>query len=273
MNTEEKPMNTKFDPKAPADLRWPTFGEGFMAGLFLLAAMTILIGLLHYFYPAANRNPWLVTIPDGVGPFQKSITSIFTTHFFHGSWEHVGGNLVGLWIIGLLAFSVAGAPRALAAMGYGILFAGIAQLVVGTEGVAHLGSSSIVFAFIGVLIPTAIRKGAVWTLLMVVGMSLIGDSFFETIRPTETVKVMGISWLAHLGGLIGGILADLKCPIEAVRVLHEKGVINPKETEKLLRRTSKGEYENEFIATMEEMKKAEEEKAETDSRKEAVKNA
>jgi membrane associated rhomboid family serine protease len=242
MNAEKTaPQGLKPQP----DLRWPSAKDGLIVGIITLLILSSIMILLQRFYPQANHNPWFVTVPQkGYFIFQKSTLSIFTAHFFHGDWDHLWGNLLGLWVCGLIAFTVAGYPRAFAAIGWGILFAGAAQLAAGTPNVAHMGSSSIVFAFIGLIIPAAIRKGTLFIILMVLGMSYIDDMVFETIRPSMTTKVMHISWLGHLGGLIGGIMADLQDPTEAIRVLYKRGLISDKLTEKLLRKSSPERYED-----------------------------
>lgn len=231
-----------------ADLRWPKLSEGLIFGVITLGAISALSILLQYFYPQANHNPWLVTIPeDGSVLFQKSIVSVFTTHFFHGNWSHLWGNLLYLWPVGLIAFAVAGAPRGLSAIGYGILYAGMAQLIFGHNGTIYLGSSSILFALLGVIILASVRKGKLVTLGMLLGIGYLGDGFFDTIRPTEMTAIAGISWLGHLGGLLGGFTADLKDPIEAVRVLHNSENISDEETEELLRKVYPDPYMDEIV--------------------------
>jgi membrane associated rhomboid family serine protease len=150
-----------------------------------------------------------------------------------------------MWPAGLIAFAVAGPHRATAAIGYGILFAGLAQLKFGESGTIYVGSSSIVFALFGVIILASIRKGIILTTLMVLGIGFLGDSFFNTIRPTEVTAIMGISWLGHLGGLIGGFAADLKDPVEAIRVLHKSETIDDSEAEALLKRAYPEGYQDE----------------------------
>lgn len=231
-----------------SDLRWPKLSEGLIIGVFTLGAISVLTVLLHYFYPRANLNPWLVTVPEeGSIIFQKSVVSVFTTHFFHGNWSHLWSNLLSLWPVGMIAFAVAGAPRALRAIGYGILYAGMAQLLFGNEGTAYLGSSSIIFALLGVVILASVRRGQLLTIGMLLGIGFLGDAFFDNIRPTEMTAMIGISWLGHLGGLIGGFKADLKSPIEAVRVLHESDSISDEETEQLLRNVYPEPYLDEIL--------------------------
>jgi len=225
------------DQQAEVDLRWPKLSEGLIEGFGALSVISVLSILLHSLYPQANGNSWLVVTPaEGGLSFLKSLVSIFTTHFFHASDEHLWGNLLYLWPVGLIAFAVAGAPRAFGAIGLGICYGGMAQLIFGTNGTIYLGSSSIIFALIGLIILASVRKGRIVTLAMLLGLGFLGDRFFDTIRPTEITAIAGISWLGHLGGLIGGFTADLKSPIEAVRVLHRSSTITDEETEDLLKR-------------------------------------
>lgn len=231
-------MNAENTPEPSADLRWPSFTAGLQVGFFIILLMTIVMVLLQLYYAGADGNAWLVIKPDGFGPFQQSITAVVTTHFFHASWEHLWNNLGGLWIAGLIAFAFAGYQRAFMAIVYGGGLTGLVLLFVGADGATYLGSSAIVFAFMGLIIPAAIRKGIGATVLMVIGFSFIDNLFFDTIRPTAVTAEYGIAWLGHLCGLIGGIMADLNNPTEAVRVLYKKGIIGDRATEALLRNTS-----------------------------------
>lgn len=232
-------------PTQAADLQWPKLGDGLIAGVFILGAISLLCILLHLFYPAANKNPWLMT-QGGNDLFSPSLVSVFTTHFFHGSNHHLWSNLSFIWPAGLIAFAIAGPARASAAIAYGIFFAGLAQFRFGEPGTFYVGSSSIAFALLGVIVLASIRKGIIMTVLMVVGIGFIGDLFFDTIRPTETTATQGISWLGHLGGLIGGFAADLRDRVEAIRVLYQSDTISETETEDLLRRANPTCYASEI---------------------------
>ncbi|MDQ8206182.1 rhomboid family intramembrane serine protease [Coraliomargarita sp. SDUM461003] len=252
-------MNTENKTEQSADLRWPDFTVSLRVGFFVILALSAIMALLQLYLPAGNGNSWLVIQSNGLGAFPEAITAIVSTHFFHASWEHLWINLGGLWIAGLIAFSLAGYQRALMAMVYGGLLAGIVFVCVGAEGTTYLGASPLVYGFVGLIIPSALRKGMLPTLLLVIGLSVIGKLLFDSIRDTAVSAEYGVVWLGYFCGLMGGFMADLNNPTEAVRVLHKKGFIDGRATEALLRETCPElyievpDYEEELMSAAEEI--------------------
>ena len=265
-----------------ADLRWPSFSGGLLVGFFVILIMSIIMVALQLKLPEGSNNPWLVIKPDGFGPLQKSITAVVTTHFFHDSWDHLWRNVGGLWCAGLMAFAFAGYGRAMMAMVYGGLLSGIVLLCVGSEGATYMGGSALVFAFMGLMIPTALRKGLLTSIFLIIGFSFIGNLLFDSIRESLVSAEYGVVWLGYLCGVVGGIMADLNNPTEAVRVLHKNGIIGGRATEALLRETcpelytETPVYEEELMSAAEEIlkeeaakKKAKEDAIRAKQRKEA----
>jgi membrane associated rhomboid family serine protease len=130
------------------------------------------------------------------------LPDIFLAPFLHFSWGHIEANSGPLFVFGFLA-AYRGVWK----------FAGVTVLVIVTSGLAAwffqsqntvgVGASGLVFGYFGyVLARGLIDRNLIDALVAIV----MGLSFAYLL----TVAVPGtpnVSWLAHLGGLIGGLAA------------------------------------------------------------------
>ncbi|MDQ1130003.1 rhomboid family intramembrane serine protease [Microbacterium sp. SORGH_AS_0888] len=139
------------------------------------------------------------------GYLYPQITGVFepwrllTSAFAHSSFWHVGLNMLSLWMIGRILEPLLGRGRFLALY--------LLSAIGGSVGVALLapssavvGASGAIFGLFGALVIIARHLGAnLAGILIVVGINLaIGF-----------VPGMGISWQAHVGGLVTGALVGL----------------------------------------------------------------
>ena len=160
-------------------------------------------------------NHWLVIYPKD----PKSLTSIFTSNFLHGSKEHLFSNLIVFIPVGIWAIKQEG-WRAIYGMFIGVIFTGVATWVAGTTGCPHLGFSGVVFALYGILLISSIRRLNIFLLLVLfIFFQWLGSSFFDAIRPTEYAVTNHLSWVGHLGGFVGGIWSQLNNSSIALEVL------------------------------------------------------
>jgi len=125
---------------------------------------------------------------------------IFTAPFLHFSWDHIEGNSGPLFVFGLLA-----AYRGV------VKFLGVTLVVAITSGLAvwlfqggnelTVGASGLIFGYFGyVLTRGIIERNLIDALAAVV----IGLSY-AYILTVAIPGAHGVSWIGHLGGLIGGI--------------------------------------------------------------------
>jgi len=125
---------------------------------------------------------------------------IFTAPFLHFSWDHIEGNSGPLFVFGLLA-----AYRGV------VKFLGVTVVVAITSGLAvwlfqgsselTVGASGLIFGYFGyVLTRGIIERNLIDALAAVV----IGLSY-AYILTVAIPGAHGVSWIGHLGGLIGGI--------------------------------------------------------------------
>jgi membrane associated rhomboid family serine protease len=136
-------------------------------------------------------------IPHSVG----RLPDIFVAPFLHFSWDHIEGNSGPLFIFGLLA-AYRGVVR----------FLGVTLVVAITSGMAvwlfqggntlSVGASGLIFGYFGfVLARGLIERSTVDTLIAVV----MGLSYYYLLTIAIPGAPSGVSWIDHLGGLVGGL--------------------------------------------------------------------
>jgi len=224
--------------------------------LFISIALTFI-----WFKFGHISNPWLVIYPRE----PKSLIAIFTSNLFHGNKEHLISNLIVFIPIGIWALKQEG-WRALSGIFYGILFSGITIWIFGQKGCLTLGFSGAVFALFGVLLISSIRSINIIILLALFAcLQLLGDSFFNGIRPTDYSIANHISWLGHLGGFIGGIWSQLNDSSIALEILLKNEDITPEEYNLIAGRicTIPENNNEENVASADEDKNLEQEKEDT----------
>jgi membrane associated rhomboid family serine protease len=135
-------------------------------------------------------------LPRSIGHLED----IFTAPFLHFSWNHIEGNSGPLFVFGLLA-----AYRGV------VKFLGVTLVVVITSGMAvwlfqgsneiTVGASGLIFGYFGYVLTRGLIERNLIDALAAVVMAL-SYAYILTVAIPGTP---GVSWVGHLGGLIGGI--------------------------------------------------------------------
>jgi membrane associated rhomboid family serine protease len=135
-------------------------------------------------------------LPRSVG----HLGDIFTAPFLHFSWEHIEGNSGPLFVFGLLA-----AYRGV------VKFLGVTVLVAITSGLAvwlfqgnnqlTVGASGLIFGYFGYVLARGLIDRNLIDALAAVVMAL-SYAYILTVAIPGTP---GVSWVGHLGGLVGGL--------------------------------------------------------------------
>lgn len=204
---------------------------------FLICLTLLLVGChLLFHFVLWDGLPELP--PKAVVVFPRepwSLPAIILGNFFHGNIKHLESNLLSLWVFGLWAFKQE-RYKAFKGMFYGALFCGAAQWFFGKymDGYArgitfHLGFSGVAFALVGVLFVSCIRIGigAIVPMCVLVYFLMIKGTGTLTLWPSEYAD--RVSWIGHLGGLIGGMYSQIKDPQIALRILAGSGWMTPNE--------------------------------------------
>ena len=167
---------------------------------------------------------WAVQIANWAGHYRLDLDyglipervdrlpDVFTAPFLHFSWQHIEGNSGPLFVFGFLA-----AYRGV------IRFLWLTLLVAVTSGLAvwffqdpntlGVGASGLIFGYFGYVVLRGIfDRHLIDTLI-----GLVMAASFAYLVTIALPGTPGVSWLAHLGGLAGGIagawlLRDRRAP-------------------------------------------------------------
>ena len=161
---------------------------GFIA---LIWALQIVNWTDHYHLDASYG-----ILPRNLG----HLGDIFTAPFLHFSWDHIEGNSGPLFVFGLLA-----AYRGV------VKFLGVTLLVAITSGLAvwlfqgnnelTVGASGLIFGYFGYVLARGLIDRNLIDALAAVVMAL-SYAYILTVAIPGTP---GVSWVGHLGGLVGGL--------------------------------------------------------------------
>jgi len=127
---------------------------------------------------------------------------ILTFPLLHANLNHLLSNTLPLIIFGFLVF-LSGLRVFITALAFSWLGSGLTVWLIGGGGVT-VGASGLVFGFFAFLLVRGFFNRNWWQILLSVVLFMAYGSILFGVLPT----VLGyISWQAHLGGAIGGVVA------------------------------------------------------------------
>lgn len=137
-------------------------------------------------------------LPEHTG----SLPDIFTAPFLHFSWQHIEGNSVPLFVLGVLA-----AYRSLVRFLFASLIiavtSGMAVWLFQSGNELTVGASGLIFGYFGYVLV----RGFFDRNLLDIGVGLVAGALYWTILAVAIPGTPGVSWIGHAGGLVGGVLA------------------------------------------------------------------
>jgi len=161
-----------------------------------LAAVLVLLTV----YSAQSSFDWtaLAIAPRSL----DGLLGIVFAPLLHGSPEHVGANAVALLMLGTLA-GVAYPRASVRALPLLWLGSGLGAWLLGAPGTHHLGASGIAHGLGFLLFGLGLLRRDRAAIAAAMLAFLFYGGMLLTILPREP----GISWQAHLGGALAGLLA------------------------------------------------------------------
>jgi membrane associated rhomboid family serine protease len=165
---------------------------------FLMVGFIALIWVLQIFNWASHYR---LAFDYGILPRSIGrLPEIFSAPFLHFSWDHIEGNSGPLFVFGLLA-AYRGVTK----------FLGVTLIVVVTSGLAvwlfqggnelTVGASGLIFGYFGYVLSRGLFDRNLIDVLTALVMALS----YAYILTVAIPGASGVSWIGHLGGLIGGI--------------------------------------------------------------------
>jgi membrane associated rhomboid family serine protease len=128
---------------------------------------------------------------------------IFTSAFLHGSIIHIGVNMLSLYWLGRFIEVVLGSPRMLVVYIASLLGSAMAIIWFSPPDAATLGASGAIFGLFGALFAIGLKLGERGGELVRSNIGIL------IINLVYSFAFPGISWQAHIGGLITGFLLTL----------------------------------------------------------------
>jgi membrane associated rhomboid family serine protease len=124
---------------------------------------------------------------------------IFTSAFLHGSILHIGLNMLSLYWLGRFTELVLGSWRTLLVYMVALVAAGFSVIWFSPPNAATLGASGAIFGLFGAIFAIGFK-------LRERGRDLVRSSVPWLVLNLIWSFSGGISWQAHLGGLISGFI-------------------------------------------------------------------
>ena len=139
----------------------------------------------------------------GILPHQVSrLPDIFVAPLLHVSWQHIEGNTVPLFVLGVLA-AYRGIKKFLLLTLIVAVTSGLAVWLFQSGSATTVGASGLIFGYFGYVV----IRGFIDRNLVDIGVGIVAGVLYWTILQVAIPGNPGISWIGHLGGLFGGIVA------------------------------------------------------------------
>ena len=167
-----------------------------------------------YVFLAVLAPMWIIFLVNNVilhhivqngGVFPRTFSmlgfmGIFTSWLFHSNWQHIIGNTQVLLTLVLFVALIEKNPlRIIFSL---ITVSGVFTWLLGAPNTMHIGASGLVFSLMGYLF-ASILFAKRW--LYIVALFAMGADYFYCMM-SGLIPQESISFAAHFGGLIGGVL-------------------------------------------------------------------
>ncbi len=201
---------------------------------YALIAINVLVFLYQVSLPVPELNTLIVrwaTVPrevtQGVDapPALPSglpiYTTLLTAIFMHGSWLHLGGNMLSLWVFGDNVENAFGHVKYLVFYLLCGVAASLAQILINVNSeIPTLGASGAIAGVMGaylIMFPGATVRTLIFVFFFVtvtyvpalvfIGFWLVTQFFFGIgDLGVRTQQTGGVAYWAHIGGAVAGIL-------------------------------------------------------------------
>ena len=155
-----------------------------------------------------------ISIQEAPGPSPIYLT-LLSAMFMHGSWMHIIGNMLYLWIFGDQIESLLGHGRFLFFYLVCGLAASAAQILYGPDSVVpSLGASGAIAGVLGAYlvkfprnrVRVLIARGGITEMpaMLVLGLWILLQVVSQVGTPAG--EATGVAYMAHIGGFIAGLL-------------------------------------------------------------------
>jgi membrane associated rhomboid family serine protease len=133
--------------------------------------------------------------------------------FIHANTAHLVSNTVPLLMLGWLVM-LRDARHFLPVTLFSMLGAGLCAWLLGAPNSVHIGASGVVFGYLGFLLLAGWFARSAGAIILSLMVAVLWGGLVFGVLPGQP----GISWQAHFGGFVGGVLAARSLAPRAARV-------------------------------------------------------
>lgn len=130
------------------------------------------------------------------------LPEIFTAPFLHAGWDHLANNSLPFFVLGFLVL-LGGLARWAVSSLVSVVSSGLTAWALTPPGTIVLGASGLVFGWLTYLLARGLWSRRPGQVLVAVLVLIFYGGLIWGVLPGAS----GISWQAHLGGAVGGVLA------------------------------------------------------------------
>ena len=130
------------------------------------------------------------------------VPEIFTAPFLHAGWDHLTSNSLPFYVLGFLVL-LSGLARWVASSLIIIIISGMTAWSLTPAHTIILGASGLIFGWLTYLLARGIWSRRPAQVVVAVLVLLLYGGLIWGLLPGSA----GVSWQAHLGGAIGGVVA------------------------------------------------------------------
>lgn len=130
------------------------------------------------------------------------LPEIFTAPLLHAGWQHLAGNSLPFFAFGLLVL-LGGVLRWVVSTLVSVVSSGVTAWLLTPVGTTVLGASGLIFGWLTYLLARGLWSRRPGQVALAVVILLVYGGLLWGVLPGAS----GVSWQAHLGGAVGGVLA------------------------------------------------------------------
>ena len=130
------------------------------------------------------------------------LPQILSAPFLHGGFDHLVSNTVPFAVLGFLVL-LGGLARWLLSSLASMISSGLFAWALTPAGTVILGASGVIFGWLTYLLLRGVWSRRPGQVLLAVAVMVVYGGLIWGVLP----GVAGVSWQAHLGGAVGGVLA------------------------------------------------------------------
>lgn len=170
-----------------------------------LHAVTVMAALLAGLWVLEGLDQLSGNALDAYGIHARDVDGlpeIFTAPLLHAGWEHLASNSVPFFALGLLVL-LGGVARWAVSSLVSIVSSGLTAWLLTPAGTIVLGASGLIFGWLTYLLARGLWSRRPGQVALAVVILLVYGGLLWGVLPGNA----GISWQAHLGGAVGGVVA------------------------------------------------------------------